>query len=282
MTFTRASSTTDKPPRRLATVIWYPTSEKSLAAVTDAPPATDGTSFPVVLFSHGDGNEPTQATYLSEHLASWGFAVVAPPHPGNTSADCAPCGSDSQADSALNRVDDLTFALDSVLGLRDDRSQQLGQIIDASRTAAIGYSFGGWTVVSAAPTGRFNVVIAMAPGAPVSLTDHARATRVPTLVLGGGKDDVVDPQELRRLFSMLPKDVPHYLLFFPAAGHHAYRNSCARECDFRQERAHDLVNRYATAFLETYLVRDERYRRYLEEDDPPDALISYAGPTPSR
>ena len=40
-----------------------------------------------------------------------------------------------------------------------------------------------------------------------------------------------------------------------------------------EQRGHDLINRYATAFLETYVTKDERYAHYLREDVAPDAAI---------
>ncbi|HUD17506.1 MAG TPA: hypothetical protein VMQ59_09590, partial [Acidimicrobiales bacterium] len=36
--------------------------------------------FPVVLFSHGYGGYPEQSSFLTDHLATWGFVVVAPDH----------------------------------------------------------------------------------------------------------------------------------------------------------------------------------------------------------
>lgn len=129
-------------------------------------------ALPVLTFSHGDGNEPQHASYFTEHLASWAFVVVAPPHPGNTKDDC-PCTNESKADSLLNRVPNIMFALGSVLALHDDPSEPLGSVIDPDRLGATGYSFGGLTSIAAAPEGRFDVIVALAPGAPSLLFDAA-------------------------------------------------------------------------------------------------------------
>ncbi len=280
MAFTRASTTTHEP-RRLDTVIWYPAaaSGNEAAVISDANPATDGAPFPVVVFSHGDGNDPRVATYFTEHLASWGFVVVAPPHPGDTSADCtSPCGTESRIDSALNRVDDLTFALDQVLALQNDPANALGRIVDPTRTAVTGHSFGGWTALAAEKTGRFDAVVAMAPAPASSLLQAAAAATTPTLIAVGGEDDVVPPPDVRALYDAFPPSTPHYYLFLPQAGHHAFRDICSRTCDLAQVRAHDLVNGYVTAFLEVDLLHDERFRPYLSEDQPPDATIAHAAP----
>ncbi len=271
-TFVRTSSTTGES-RPLETVIWYPIDQTgSKEPVDDAPPATGGRPFPVLTFSHGDGNEPRHASYFTEHLASWGFVVVAPPHPGNTKDDC-PCTEESKADSLLNRVPDIMFALDSVLALRDDPSEPLGSVIDPDRLGTTGYSFGGLTSVAAAQEGRFDVIVTLAPGAPGLLLDAAAGTRAPVFVAGAGIDDVVDPRELRQLYDTFPSDIPRYFLFVPGAGHHAFRDECARLCDFSQDRAHELTNRYVTAFLLTHLLDDSRYAVYLEDAELSDAQL---------
>ena len=115
----------------------------------------------------------------------------------------------------------------------------------------------------------------MAPGAPLLLTDAARAIHVPVMLMAGGKDSAVDPDQVEELCRALPNNVPRYLLVFPDGGHHAYQDECTLACDFPQERAHQLVDRYVTAFLETYLLGREEYRRYLEQGEPPDALLTY-------
>lgn len=275
-TFTRDSTTTGEP-RVLETVIWYPTDGSGQGGTErDAAPATKGGPFPVVMFSHGACGEPTQSTYFTEHLASWGFVVVTPPHPGNVKDDC-PCDAACLVDSFWNRFGDINFALDSVLALADDPSEPIGTIIDPERIAATGFSFGGLTALGAASGGRFDAVVALAPGAPSLLTGAASRIRVPAMLVGGEKDIAVDSGELQELYQALPDDIPRYLILFPEGGHLAFQDECTVLCDFPQERAHELVNRYATAFLETYLVGDKEYSSYLEQGEEPDALLTYDG-----
>src|SRR5262249_52764512 len=84
LTFTKPSVTTGAP-RPLDTVVWYP-------AVPGSGTATplgrrDATVLrrrsPLLLFSHGLCGFPEQSVFLTAALASWGFVVAAPPHPGN-------------------------------------------------------------------------------------------------------------------------------------------------------------------------------------------------------
>jgi len=276
MTFTRASSTTGLP-RVLDTVIWYPVDDEGNGEpVADAPPATKGAPFPVVLFSHGSGGEPDHASYLTEHLASWGFVVVAPAHPGNTQQD-GNCDVECLADSFINRGPDVIFTLDQVLALKDDESQSLGAIIDAERTAVTGFSFGGMTAVRAAPEGRFDAIAGLAPAAPEALIEIGRALDVPILVAAGGGDIAVPSDQVQRFYEALPGGIPRYYLYFPRATHTSFQNECQEGCELSQERAHELINRYVTAFLEAYVIRDGRYLRYLEQGEPPDVELRAGG-----
>ncbi len=278
MTFERPS-TIDGTPRKLETWIWYPAGGAETDAKADAAPASQGGPFPIVVFSHGSGGQPNFYKYFTEHLASWGFVVVAPPHPGNTSADCFPCDGKSIVTSARERPTDMTFILDQVLALKNDASQPLGKIVDGTRTAITGQSFGGWTSVYAGSGGPFNAIISMSPGLPSTLLGRAPGVHVPTLILGGGKDELVAPGDVQKLFDALPADDEKTYVSFPEGHHLTFADRCVGCTDaLPEQRGHDLVNRYSTAFLETFVMKDDRYAHYLTEDVAPDALIVHAAP----
>jgi predicted dienelactone hydrolase len=84
-TYTKPSETTGEP-RALDTWIWYPalpgTGSADGAVLPDAPAAR--AMLPLVVFSHGSCGFPGQSPFLTETLASWGFVVAVPHHPGNT------------------------------------------------------------------------------------------------------------------------------------------------------------------------------------------------------
>jgi Chlorophyllase len=97
--FTRASSTTGEP-RVLDTVIWYPATpaaaalpaDETLRAPIDAVPNHAGPPYPVVLYSHGNATQPWGSSFFTNHLASYGFVVMAPAHAGNSGDTCPqPC-----------------------------------------------------------------------------------------------------------------------------------------------------------------------------------------------
>src|SRR5262249_23499053 len=114
ISWTKDSAFMPGTPRTLDTVIWYPAPKGSgpvspgFRAVVDAPLDPSGGPYPVVLFSHGSCGYPAQSTFLTSLLASRGFVVVAPPHPGNTIFELATCGSSTaQAISFVERPADM-------------------------------------------------------------------------------------------------------------------------------------------------------------------------------
>jgi predicted dienelactone hydrolase len=276
-TFVRASSTTGEP-RALATVIWYPAAEEArgvapdpaVLAVPDAAVAPDG-PFPVVLFSHGLGSTPTQSLFLTAHLASHGFVVAAPRHPGSAYEDCFGChGPDEQQallrDGARNRPDDLAFVLDELAALSADPRSPLRGALDLARVGTAGHSWGGYSaVMAAAAAARISAALAMAPVLDVALEAAAPAVHVPVLVMGGRLDEVVPYAEQARLYALLPTDVPRYLLTFPRGGHTAFADVCppdvpgCRPGELGSLAGATLVKTYAVAFLRVFLLGDARY-----------------------
>ena len=79
--------------------------------------AGDGGPFPLVLFSHGFAGYRLQSTFLTTHLASWGFVVATVEHPyrnltavfGDLSAFADTIGTDRSPD-----VEQLLGAIDIV------------------------------------------------------------------------------------------------------------------------------------------------------------------------
>jgi predicted dienelactone hydrolase len=279
-TLERRSSTTGEP-RMLDVVIWYPASEMTrlflpdqrLRAVPGAPVAAGG-PFAVVLFSHGAGSSPIQSTFLTAHLASHGFVVAAPSHPGTTVDDCLGCGSPERQqamirDSAANRPDDVTFVLDALTAMNGDQRSVLAGALDTVHAGVIGHSWGGYTAVVAAEADRrFRAAIAMAPVVNDTLEETAQRLRTPVLVMGSRLDNITPFPAQERLFARLPAGTPRFLLTFPLGGHTAYSEVCpdatpgCRPGELA-DNAHPLVNAFAVAFLRVYLLGDSRYAGML-------------------
>ena len=148
--------------RRLVVEIWYPAAIKRgakpvtyRAAFWGEPPRPPvaftvpglavrgaqphGTQHPLVILSHGYSNAPASMTWLSENLASKGYVVAAihhddpDPYVVSTAVRNAP---------NFNRPLDITFVAAQL-------KMSLGAQIDPSRIALIGYSQGGYGVLTA-------------------------------------------------------------------------------------------------------------------------------------
>jgi predicted dienelactone hydrolase len=279
LTFIRNSNTTGEE-RILKTLVWYPAGdaardqplEPTLKGVIDAEAAADSGPFPIVMFSHGSGGIPHQSTYYTSHLASHGFVVAAPPHPGNTIDDCFPCRDQAVLlDSFLNRPDDIRFVLDSLLPLNDDAESHLYGALDAERVGMSGHSFGGLvTVQLARQDGPFSAALAMAPpgGRIAGLVDLK--IDIPIMIMGGKLDTATPVEQQQEYFDSID-GVPHFLLVFPKGTHFLFSDACVpglAACDesLSQERGHELIDLYATAFFKTYLAGETGYESYLQPD----------------
>ncbi|MEL6496842.1 MAG: alpha/beta hydrolase [Cyanobacteria bacterium J06623_7] len=78
---------------------------------------TDPAKLPLVVISHGLGSDLTTFTYLAQHLASHGFAVVVPEHPGSSSKQIEALLSGLESDvtppqELIDRPLDIKFVLD--------------------------------------------------------------------------------------------------------------------------------------------------------------------------
>lgn len=152
-------------------------------AVRDAPPA--GKAYPLVVVSHGHSNSTAAMTWLTENLASKGYVVAAIRHDDPPITD-----KDKFAQLLVRRPLDVAFVTQTLkCVLARER------LVDPSRVALIGYSMGGYGVLTAAgatldPTAP---VMKMVPGG--LLTRYAR---------GGSKRDAITVKGLRAIVTLAP------------------------------------------------------------------------------
>lgn len=201
----------DDAGRTLATDIWYPAAAgedpegqmaehpfgRPHAALTDAPARTE--RFPLLGFSHGNSGLRRQSTFLTTHLASWGFVVVAPDHTGNTFFETLELDEDARQrmhfDARRNRPRDLATALAAV-----ERGGEELPAVDPSRIGIIGHSYGGWTAFKMpALDARVRAVLGLAPASEPFVGRKAFApgelplpAGVASLVIAGQEDVLVD------------------------------------------------------------------------------------------
>ena len=104
--------------------------------------------LPLIVISHGLGSDLTTFAYLAKHLASHGFTVAVPEHPGSSARqiEALLSGLDSNVtppEELINRPLDIKFVLDRL-------AEQFGDEIDTENVGAIGQSFGAYTTLALA------------------------------------------------------------------------------------------------------------------------------------
>jgi predicted dienelactone hydrolase len=214
-------------------------------AVADAPPAAG--RFPLVILAHGYNNTPEVLAWLGENLATKGYVVVAPAF-----RDPPAFGGSRILEAVVRRPLDIAFVAAEVT-----RRAAAGEApfahADTGRVALIGYSMGGYGVLTAAgapldpslakatsgvlapyvggaaqagslKVGKLKAVVSMSPPMRIGpLTMWApgglASIRVPTFFIVGSQDHLVgyDPG-VRTLFEA-ETGAARYLLVFREAGH---------------------------------------------------------------
>ncbi|HEV7734839.1 MAG TPA: hypothetical protein VGR62_21900 [Candidatus Binatia bacterium] len=283
--YTKDSVASPGNPRALDTAIWYPAAPGSGPitgpglGVVGAPVDPSGAPYPLVLFSHGSCGYPLQSVFLTPLLASRGYIVAAPPHPGNTLNEFPNCGSPAaQVASFQERPQDIVYVLDQLLAANADPGSPFFGMIDPTRIAMAGHSFGGLTVYLVQQIEpRVKVAIPMAPAAQPGFT-----LTVPSLTILGNIDTVVNNPNARTAY--LNHVAPKYLVEIEHAGHYAFSNLCfaGPDCNppttLDQDEAHDQVLRYVVPFLERHLNGDERYAAFFAEPPPPGVVEQQVQP----
>ena len=261
------------PTRDLTIEVWYPAVPAAgaeldsqfgiaLSSVRDAPPDPRGGPFPLIAFSHGNGGVRFQSVYLTEHLASHGFVVVAPDHPGNTITD------DSAArrpEVLRGRPHDVRRAIDAALAASAGADPRLAGMIDGDHVAITGHSYGAYTSLVVAGAGldlaamraacaadpsqllcnavddtltaalaadfadpRIDAAVALAPAGRVAFgATGLAAVRAPIQIQGGTLDDLATPDgEVGPIGDGLPA-AGRSLAMITGAGHFSFTDICA-------------------------------------------------------
>jgi predicted dienelactone hydrolase len=207
--------------------------------------AAAGQGFPLVVVSHGYSNDPAAMIWLTENLASKGYVVAAIHHEDPPITDRA-----KFVGPLLRRPLDIAYVTAEL-----QRTLAAEHLIDPSLTALIGYSMGGYGVLTAAgatldPKGppthmipgglilpyvrggekaadmtvrHLKAVVAISPAGGGTLaawgTDGLRALDVPMLLIQGDHDRTVDYATGARAIFEQAVNAPRYLLTLLGAGH---------------------------------------------------------------
>jgi predicted dienelactone hydrolase len=111
-------------------------------------------SVPTIVISHGIGTDSSNFRYLANHLATNGFAVIVPNHPGSDTKQIQSLlnGSASevtQPKEFINRPLDVKFVLDEVEKLNNTDPRFKGRL-NLQQVGVFGQSFGGYTALALA------------------------------------------------------------------------------------------------------------------------------------
>ncbi|UBF28366.1 alpha/beta hydrolase [Kovacikia minuta CCNUW1] len=108
--------------------------------------------LPVIVISHGLGSDRTAFAYLAQHLASYGFAVLVPEHPGSNTKQFEAllrgvASEVAEPSEFIDRPLDITAVLNNIeLRAKSDPSF-LGRL-NLQQVGVIGQSFGGYTALA--------------------------------------------------------------------------------------------------------------------------------------
>jgi predicted dienelactone hydrolase len=319
---------------------WFDSSGTSAIAgraLLDAQADATAAPYPLVVFSHGYGVESVFFAWLVEHLASYGFVVIAPDH-----KEIADATFSDFPRSTIIRPQTISRALDYAELLTTSKGALAG-MIDMQRVAIAGQSYGGYDALvtagarfdmsaykercaaltqddphqfscylataeadmarfaklDAVPAGlwpamsdpRVDAIISIAGNAWIFDQKGLAEITVPTLAMGGTSDSVaLYDWGIRSTYDNISSE-QKILASFENADHFIASTSCADApaivnngflgyamCSdpvWDINRAHDLMNHFATAFLLDVLKSDVDAHKALLPDAVKFAGIQY-------
>lgn len=116
------------------------------------PQHEEAEKIPVIVFSHGLSSRPEDFEKAIKHLASYGYLVVAPQHPGSDTLYLQEMlqgyhRNIFDLNEFINRPKDISYVIDELE--RRNQTEFQGRL-DLKNVGAIGHSFGGYTVLAIA------------------------------------------------------------------------------------------------------------------------------------
>jgi dienelactone hydrolase len=194
-------------PRRLVTLIRYPTDDPAQLDALGVAPGRTGSPFPLIVFAHGYNITPAPYAALLRAWVRAGYVVAAPIFPLTSPA--TPGGPD-EAD-LINQPADMSFVITRVLAADARTHGLLSGLIDRHETGVTGQSDGGSTALAVADNQHYAdhrvgaaVILsgAMIPG--LGGYDFP-PPRPPLLAVQGTGDTVNAPASTYHFFRLVPQ-----------------------------------------------------------------------------
>lgn len=179
-------------------------------------PVAEGQAYPIVLFSHGLGSFRTQSSFLTSHLAQWGFVVAAPDHEERGVALLVNNGFPEFGDSTKT-FDQVVKYLQTANEQTDNRFYQQ---LDTERMMITGHSAGGSTSVDFARDPRITSY------APLSVDTSTTLPAKPSLFMAGSFDEVIPPSRTEALHERFPLESENTYVLIYGAGHNVFADIC--------------------------------------------------------
>lgn len=233
-------------PRQLETVIRYPAlGTPSGVDVPNAPPASIGGPFPLIVFAHGFDVTPDTYSRLMRAWAQAGYVVAAPTFPlTNAHAPGGPKESD-----LVNQPKDMSFVISRMLARNAAGDGVLSGLINPNQIAVAGHSDGGSTALAVAYNRHYvdhrirAAMILSGAEIPGVFGYTFPAPSPPLLATQGTADTSNIPASTLTYFRIAPP--PKFLLSLLGAGHGPPYMS--------QQPQLSIVEHVTIAFLDTYL-----------------------------
>jgi predicted dienelactone hydrolase len=304
--------------------IWYPVDSEATAGATPAEYAflpglgytSDGAftdavaadgEFPLLVYSHGGGGFRWVATFYTEFMASKGFVVISPDHPGSTALDLISGAGVDETVNANNRPADITATIDAALAADADAADLLAGRIDDELIALSGHSWGGYTslatvaghtntVGTTTPDTRIKAIALQAPYTEMLSDDELANVDVPTLIISSTGDTSTPIESNTDRPVSLIEGRPLLRLDIQGGSHNSFTDVCklrdavadnpnipeaigaelargsAEACDpevLPAEVVQDVTNSYTAAFLARELEASSAYDEMLNCVAPP-------------
>lgn len=259
----------------------------------------DEGTFPLLIFSHGNGGLRHQNTFQAEYLASHGYVVAAADHTGNAAATILP---DQVVPYSIetrklerydDRAHDVSFLISHLGELADEKEHWLFGRLDVEQLGAFGHSFGGFSVCRAAELdSRIKAILPMTLAGTALKGTESPACKVPMLVILANADRTVEEagNELSTAYFEAATG-PKFLLNFKDAGHYTFTEMLQINPDWGDgigtekdddgnvtftysdaHKAQQITNEYSVAFFDAFLRHDAVAEAFLKTNHFPDEL----------